>query len=173
MRRLSLNARTHVDAEHSGEVEVVLIRFTHPDLDAPIRLSTDLKDRLSLSPLLYGTRSAWPEGGAPQDYLFVVLDALLPDDLDEGPPSAQLVLEVLSRDMATPLRQTTDRATVDIAVVLADAPDDPEIEYRGLELVSAEGDAGQIVLTISRENEAAEPWPARRMTRDVLPGLHR
>ncbi len=171
MRRVSFNARLAQDAEASTEVEVVLVRITHPDLDAPILLSSDPTERVSVEPLAYGTRSSW--SGVDAVHLFVLMGALLPDDQDDQPATATMVLEVVDQDMATPLRSTIRRATVDMAVVLAATPEIIEAEWTGLELVSAEGDAGEIRLSISREPITTEPWPARRMTRNVMPGLHR
>ena len=172
MRRLSLTARAVPAAAASDEVEVVLVRITHPDLAAPIRLSTDPTERLSLDPLAYGTRSTWPDAGG-EPYLFVLASALLPDDQEDGPQQAQLVLEVVDADMATPLRATTSRATVDMAVVYAGSPDVAEVEFRGLQLVGVEGDAGELRLSLSRDPITSEPWPFRRMTRGAFPGLHR
>lgn len=172
MRRLSLTARTTQDAAASDEVEVILVRISHPDLDAPIRLSTDPTERLCVDPLTYGTRSSWPDSSA-NPYLFVLASALLPDDQEDAPQAAQLVLEVVDREMATPLRSTTERATVDIAVVLASSPDLVEMEFRGLRLVGVEGDAAELRLSISREPLTSEPWPSRRMTHAAFPGLHR
>ncbi|PTW61437.1 uncharacterized protein DUF1833 [Breoghania corrubedonensis] len=171
-RLVSLNARSAQDATASDEVEVVLIRITHPDLDTTIRLSSDPTERLSLEPLTYGTRSTWQtDDGSP--FLFVLLSTVLPDDQEETPPAATLILEVVDKDMAKPLRSTITRATVDFAVVLASDPDVIEAEWLGLELISAEGDSGQITLSISRDPITSEPWPSRRMTRDAFPGLHR
>jgi len=171
MRRLSLTARAAHDAASSDEVEVVLVRISHPDLEEPLRLSSDPTERISIDPLAYGTRSNW--GGAPAIHWFVLASTLLPDDVDDAPAAATIVLEAVDRDMAAILRSTTRRATVDMAVVLAATPDVIEAEWTGLDLVAAEGDAGEIRLSISRDPITSEPWPARRMTRQVMPGLHR
>lgn len=172
MRRLSLTARTAQDASTSDEVEVMLVKISHPDLDAPIRLTSDPTERLSIEPLYYGTRSTWETAdGSP--FLFVLMSTTLPDDQDDQPSAATLVLEVVDKDMAAPLRSTIRRATVDIAVVLSSSPDVVEIEWTGLSLTAAEGDASEIKLSISRDPITSEPFPARRMTRNVMPGLHR
>ena len=59
MRRISLNARMANNAQASAEIPVVLIEMNHPELEKPIRLSTDNTERLSIDPLYYGTRSPW------------------------------------------------------------------------------------------------------------------
>ena len=152
---------------------MVLIRISHPDLvDGPVRLSTDPTERISVDPLAYGTRSRWG-GETSEIHWFVIASALLPDDVDDAPATASVVLEAVDRDMAAVLRSTTARATVDMAVVLASSPDVVEAEWLGLDLVSAEGDAGEIKLSLSRDPITSEPWPARRQTRSAFSGLFR
>lgn len=172
MRRVSLNARTAIDATASEEVEVVLVKISHDELEEPILLSSDPTERLSIEPLAYGTRSTW-NGSAGSPFWFVLMSTLLPDDQEDQPQAATLALEVVDHDMAKLLRSTTKRATVDVAVVLASSPDLVEAEWLGLELITAEGDSAEIKLSISRDPITAEPYPARRMTRNVMPGLHR
>ena len=58
-RRLSLNARQAQIDPVSPEIDVVLIEIAHPDLDAPLRLSTDNTEMISDEPRIYGTRSTW------------------------------------------------------------------------------------------------------------------
>lgn len=174
MRRVSITARGAHDAAQTDQVEVALIRITHPDLSAPIYISTDPTEQLSLEPLVYGTRSTWTSGdGEAIEWLYAATQAILPDDQEDAPAKATLALQVVTEDMAAPLRQTTTRATVDMAVVMASQPDVVEVEYRGLSLTMAEGDATEIRLTLSRDPITSEPYPGSRMTRAVFPGLHR
>lgn len=173
-RRLSLNARLALDAPASSEVEAVLLVIEHPALEAPIRLSTDNTERLSVDPLYYGTRSRWRGANPLTDpYLWVVASALLPSDLDDQPASATIVLDNLDARMAELLRSITDPATVHMAVVLASSPDHIEQEFTDLRLVSHEISAGEIALQISREEIELEHFPGGRMSRDRFPGLHR
>lgn len=174
MRRLSLNARLMQEDQSTAEIYVVLFEFTHPDLAAPIRLSTDNADRISADPdLVYGTRSSW-RGANPvsEPYLWVIASAQVPSDLDDAPAAAQIVLENLDRDMVALLRSFSTPAAVSMAVVLAATPDLIEAEWTDLQLVSAEADAGEIVIAFSREEIELEFYPAGRMTRDRFPGLH-
>lgn len=174
MRRLSLNARLAQLDLRPEEIEVVLMRMTHPLLTAPIRLSTDNTERITADPLVYGTRSRW--GGAnpvTEPYLWVVASTLLPSDLDDAPAAASIVLENLDAGMAELLRSFTEPANVDLAVVLASSPDEVEAEYTDLRLVGCEITAGEITLRLSREEIELEQMPAGRMTRDRFPGVHR
>lgn len=171
MRRLSLNARTALDADATDEIYVVLLRFTHPSLDKPVFLSTDPTERLSVEPLMYGTYSSWlnPDG---EPFLFILASTMVPDDKEDAPAAATVILETVDKDMATVLRSIKDRATVDMAVVLASSTDVIEAEWTGLRLMTANGNASEITLLISRESIFEEPFPAGRMTRARFPGLH-
>ncbi len=171
-RRVSLNARIAHEAESTAEVDVVLVKITHPALSEPVRLSTDPTERLSLDPLSYCTRSTWPAEETKQVFSFVLLEAILPGDDGDSPHQAQLSLELHDNDIARVLRSITTPARVDLACVKASSPDVVEAEYLDLSLTSSEGDSGQAQLTIAREPLATEPMPADRMSRQRFPGLH-
>lgn len=172
MRRLSLNARSMQDAPTTSEVFAVLLRFEHPELEAPILLSTDCTERISSEPLVYGTRSTW-RGANPitEPHLWVVASALVPSDLEDAPASAQIALENLDRRIVELVNSFTSPATVHMAVVLADTPDLIEQEWSDLLMVSSDKDVGEIVIAVSREEIEQEFYPAGRMTRDRFPGL--
>lgn len=175
MRRVSLNYRIALDAANTDEVEVVLAHITHPDLDAAVKLSTDPTERLSVEPIAYGTHSTWMATG-PQDsepFSFILMDALLPDDQEDAPPAARLAIAALDSSLAAALRSTSELATVSLAVVLASTPDVIEAEFLGLKLVQADGDAAEIVLSVTLDPLTVEPSPPDRMTRARFPGLHR
>lgn len=171
-RALSLNARLALDAPASAEIEAVLIEISHPDLTDPIRLSTDNTERLTVDPLTYGTRSGW-RGADPlnEPYLWVVAQAVVPGDDADAPAQATLVLENLDSAMVELLRSFTDPAQIAMAVVMAATPDLIEAEWTGLLLTKADADAGQIVLSLGRDEVEMEPFPPGRMTRRNFPGI--
>lgn len=173
MRRLSLNARMMQDDLVSDQIYVVLIEIDHPELPRPIRLSTDNADRIQADPPIYGTRSSWRGANPITDpYLWIVASALLPGDQDDTPAAATIALENLDREMVRLVRSFTAPATVAMAVVLAATPDQVEAEWTDLRIVSADTDAGEVLLSISREQIEMEYFPSGRMTRDRFPGLH-
>lgn len=173
-RRVSLNARLAQDAAHSAEIEVVLIMVEHPDLEAKIRLSTDNGERISVDPLIYGTRSTW-RGSNPvtEPFLFILASAELPSDLEGAPAEATVVIEAVTGEVSRLLRSFTSRATVHMAVVLASSPDVIEYEATGMRLMLAEGSAGEITTSIGREPVEEESLPGLSFTKDRFPGLHR
>ncbi|MDQ0454722.1 hypothetical protein [Rhizobium paknamense] len=172
MRRVSLNARLAKDAGMTDEIYVALFYITHPDLDEPVRLSTDATERLSDEPLMYGTRSSWMDSDTTTEpFYFVLASTILPSDLDDAPTSGNLVLENVDNDIAKELRSFTTLATVHMAVVLASSPSLIEIEFRNMQIVSADLTAGDITLNFSREDIEEERSPGGRMTRSQFPGL--
>lgn len=173
MRRLSLNARLAQDARATGEIEVALILIEHPELTAPIRLSTDNTERISDDPLVYGTRSTWRGANpATEPYLWIVASAVLPGDAEDAPASARIAVENLDIEMVELVRSFTDPATVSLAVVLASSPNVIEAEWSGLQLASADITGSEIVLSLSRDEVELEAFPPGRMTRHKFPGLH-
>lgn len=169
-----MNARTAFDAANSEEIEVALLVFEHEALDAPIRLSTDPTERLSVDPLCYGTRSDWMDANSISDpYLFVLMSAELPGDQEDAPASATLVIENVDNDIASILRTFTDQAIVHMAVVLASSPNLVEIEFKGMRLISADGDAGEVRLSVGRRPIEDENVPMDRFTKDRFPGVYR
>lgn len=173
MRRLSLNARIAYDAPVSAEIEAVLLHIEHPELDGPIRLSTDNTERLSSDPLYYGTRSSWRAADpGSEPFLWVVASAVLPSDQEDQPAAATIVLSNLDSAMLELLRSFRDPARVAMAVVLASSPDQIEAEWE-MELTGFDADAGEISLQLSREEIENEMFPAARMSRSRHPGLHR
>ncbi len=172
MRSVSLNARVSHDSEVTDETEVVLIRITHPGTYEVIRLSTDPTTRLSVDPLQYGTYSTW-QTTDDSPFLFVLISTLVPDDVEDTPTSATLEFDNVDNQISELLRSTTDQATVDLAIVLANSPDFIETEWRGLKLISCEGDVLTVSLHMSRDPLTSEPYPRGRTTRGRFPGLRR
>lgn len=173
MRRISLNARLAHEAPASADPEVALFVIEHPELPVPIRLSTDNTERLSTDPVTYGTRSTWRGANPITDpYLWVIASTVLPGDSDETPAAATLILENLDSEMVELVRSFTDPATIHVAVVLASTPDLIEAEWSELMLMSSDINAGEITLSISRDEIELEPFPSGRMTRNRFPGLH-
>ena len=171
MRETSLNARHHFDDPYSSNTAIFLVKISHPDLSAPIRISTDPSERLSLDPVTYGTKSTWlTDDESP--FLFVLASALWPDDVEGTPPTASVVIRSVGHDVIKILRSTTNRATVDFGVVLVETPNDIEAQFLGLELVSVEGDATEIILQFTGDNFYLEPWPHKIMSKEVCGGLY-
>lgn len=165
-RTISLTFRTAMNAEETGEVPVLLLTITHEDLPSPIRLSSDPTARLSTDPLLYGTVSRGNQ------FLFLPFSAILPDDKDESPPQARLVIDNVDRQMIPVLRSTSTPAKVMMEMVLASSPNAVEIQFPELDLVSADYDAQSITISLQVDALMTEPYPADSLTPSYFPGLY-
>ncbi|KQP52997.1 hypothetical protein [Methylobacterium sp. Leaf106] len=166
-RVVSLNARAAVNAPNTDQVPVLLVTIRHPSLTAPAYLSSDPTVRLSIEPLVYGTKHAG------NDYLYVLVGAVLPDDQKDSPPKTTLTFENIDKDMAKVLRGITPGtyASVDLDIVLAGSPEVVERSHTNLRGVRGSYDAAQVSLDISREPFTSEPWPDGRMTSSRFPSL--
>lgn len=172
MRTVSLNARQAADAETTSQVEVVLLTIESDELDAPVRLSTDNTERLSDEPLTYGTRSTWMGADPETDpYLFILAGIEVPGDEQDVPAAAGIVIENVTNRIGKVLRGLTKPATVNLAVVFADTPDLPEVEYRGMIMTDAGGDNSEVRIEVSRRAIEDETVPMHRFTRQRFPGL--
>ena len=164
---LSLSLREALNAERSDEVAVALVTITHPDLDAPVLLSSDPTQRITIDPLVYGTVSNG------ESYLFVLMSVVIPDDIKGQTPRSQLVLENVTSDMAALCRSFVSPADVRIDIVAASQPDVIERTFLGMRIVKASIDAEHVTLDVTREPFTNEPFPSQRMTRQRFPGLHK
>jgi len=170
MRKQSLNARTMHSQPYTAETAAYLVYITHPDLAVPVRLSTDPTDTLSDDTFGFGTYSTWFTSDL-SPFLFVLASVLLPDDQADVVPTAQLVLDAVDYGIVDVLRSTTDRATVNFAMVLVATPNIIEAEWQGLELLGVEYSGSEITLQVSGEALHTYPFPADRMTKNRCPAL--
>lgn len=174
MREISLNARLAAEEANSAEIEVVLIKIEHEDLDEPIKLSTDNTETISEEPLIYGTRSSWmADESPPNPFLFCIASVILPSDEEEGQQPGQIVISNVDNDVSELLQSVVTRATVHMAVVLADTPGTVEAQFRDLQITDSSCGVGTISLTVSREPIFRRPWPGYRMTRQSFVSLFR
>ncbi|MHC2016303.1 hypothetical protein [Methylobacterium sp. CM6247] len=166
-RVVSLNARLAANAGNTDQIPVLLVTIRHPSLASPVYLSSDPTARISVEPLVYGTKHAG------NDYLFVLVGAVLPDDQRDSPPKTTLTFENVDKDMAAVLRGVTPGtyASVDLEVVLARSPEVTEASFTKLRGVRGSYDAAQVSLDISREPFTSEPMPDGRMTSSRFPSL--
>lgn len=175
-RFVSLAARTAFNAPATEDTPIVLLKISHADWTDPVYLAADWTERTSLEPLKFGTIS----NGITYD--FVVMSAVLPDDNDGSPATAELVFATLT-DVAdaagvdlrggivAAIRELVEPATVDISVVMASSPDEVEMAYTGMLATSATYPSDRVSVTLSREPMVTEPWPALRATKELFPNL--
>lgn len=165
VRTLSLQFREAMHAQQTDVVPIVLLLIEHPDLDAPIRLSSDPTTRLQDSPPIYGTVS---QG---ETWQFVPFQLIWPDEKEEAPPTQKLQIENIDRELIPLLRNTLEPALVQAFIVLSSDLDVVEIEGSPFELTNADYDATAITMTLNIDALAVEPFPAGSFTPAAFPGL--
>lgn len=164
MALVPLTLRRVVAQEQADDVEIVLITISHPDLAAPVRISSDPTRRLSVEPLRYGTRSRGV------DYEFLIASVVTPDDRKGSPPATSLVFDNVSVDMVDVMRSFTSPASVDLELVLSSEPDFVLQAFRHLRLIKCRYDVAAVTVDLSKEPFVAEPFGARQ-TKQFFPGL--
>lgn len=152
-RTLSLNARQAMFSQETDEVPILLLTITHPTTADIIRLSTDPTTRISSAPLVYGTVSR------SKTFLYVGMQATLPDEKDKAPPMAQFRVSNVDRSIIPLIRSIYSPAQVLMELVLASALDDVEVEYPVLEIVSVDYAADVITFTLAMDALTSERFP--------------
>jgi hypothetical protein len=165
VQRVPLTVRASLEAESSDKVVVALVTFTHPDLAAPIRVSSDPTQRLSLSPLKYGTVS----NGNTFD--FILMTAIVPDDMRASPPRTALQLDNVTAGLVELARSFSTYATATIELVMANQPDFVFQSYRRLMVTQCSFDESSVTFDMSREPFFSEPH-GKRALKHLLPGLY-
>ena len=174
-RALSLNARAQQDAPCADDLPAVLIEITHPELETPIRLSSDNADLISQSAeaQIRGTRSSW-RGADPatEPFLFLPMGLEMPSDESDRPAAMRIVFDLFDAALPALLRTIADRAKANVAVVMASTPDLVEQAWLGLEMVGA-GFGSQVSIEMSREAIEEEGAPMHIVGKHRFPGLYR
>ncbi|WP_283471919.1 hypothetical protein [Methylosinus trichosporium] len=148
----------------SAEDQALLLTITHPDLDAPVYLSTDPTDRLSVDPPSYGTVSG------DITYLYVQMTAVLPDDNPKTPRRTSLEFGNVDASYVALARSFLTPARVDMALVFVSDPNAVMKRFARMWLTRASGTDTTIAFDIGRFR--ADNIPAgRRITVQECPGL--
>ena len=172
-RAISLNARRSLDAAATEDFFVVLLEITHPNLETPLRLSTDPTERISTEPLVYGTRSSWRGADPVTDHWQFVAAALeLPSDQEDVPAAVRITLDLFDATLPALLRSFETRATANIALVMASDPDTLEQQFLGLEVTGGTYGA-QVAISASRKPIEEEGAPMDIIGKQRFPGLFR
>lgn len=174
MRRISLNRRRMMDAPFDGTVELTLFCFEHPQLDAPIRVSTDPTARLSTDPLIYGTRSTWLGADPATDpYLFVDTYVELPGDAKDAPAATRLAFDPQDGEIVQLLRSFTDPPVLHMAFTLAGDPNQIDRDHLGLRVTGVERSAedGLVSISASRHAVENEAFPTLTYNDRAFPGF--
>jgi hypothetical protein len=172
-RVLSITLRQAIFAQTTDRVAAVLITFFHPDLVEPIRISTDPTQRISETELIYGTISRGDQ------FVFIPVNAIYPDDQDESAPRAKLSMDNISLAglqegvfrVSDLLQLAPTPAAVLIEVVLSSTPDLVEVAWDELMMTRATFNFETVEIEMSMDNFATEPFPSGMFTPGSFPTL--
>ena len=166
MRTVSLNFREAIYSRETGEIPVVLVTITHPLLAAPVRVSSDRTQRLSVDPLTYGTIS----NGL--SYLFVGMKATLPDDRERSPMASRLTIIDVERQTIPGIRSVrTPPPAVKMQIVLASAPNVAEIDIPKFDMTHADWSNGLVSFDCTVDLLINAAYPAYGFSPAYFPGL--
>jgi hypothetical protein len=167
MRTLGNNFRTTIESSNSSEVVLLFVTVTHPTLESPIYLNSDIKDYV-----LNGNT-----------YLGAALTiSLLSDQI--AAPQAKVSIPNVDRSIGQAVLALTTSPQIKLELYARsdfDSSDPrqaigtPTVEYSApfLFLRNVTCDAVGFTADLLSYDLSSEPWPSIRSTKNRLPGLYR
>ena len=140
---MSTDGLVELSAQETGTAWLVLLTLTHPELDRPIRVTSDGVETMSNGNLF----SPFP------------FEVTLPDDVEGRTPQAQLRIDNTTQEIIALLRGLTTPPVLTIQIVRSADPDVIEREWVGIEWRSSQYDVGVITGTLTVDDLATEEFP--------------
>lgn len=147
--------KTAAFSADTDQVFLVLLTIAQADLAQPIRVVNNNEDITSNGNVF----TAFP------------FDIELPDSREGVPPSATLVIDNVSQEIAQAVRTMTSVATVLIQIIRAADPDTIERSYTGFNLRDVKWNAHKMSGDLILEDFQTEPYPALQFSPAFFPGL--
>ena len=154
-RAVSSLTRQALFAAETGEAFLVLLTLDHPDLAVPIRVTNDAVTTTSRG----------------DSFVVFPFDLVLPDDQDNRPPRAKLVIDNIDRQIVQAIRSLSSAPTVLIEIIRAAAPDTVEAQFVDFRLTNVSYDVQRVEGDLTIEDFTAEPFPAATFSPSWFPGL--
>lgn len=155
-RALSATAKRAIFAQETGEVFVVLLELTHPQLPAPIRVCSNGDTII--------------HDGA--DYVPFPFRASLLSEPDDTVPQATLEIDNVDRQIVEAVRSVSGQPiSVRMKVVLASSPDFVEAGPFDLKLRDVGYDALVVSGTLAVDDVFTAAFPSPIMSPTTAPGL--
>ena len=151
----SSQAITELSAQQTDTAWLVLIELSHPDLPAPIRVTSDAVQTIS-------------NGDVYSPFPF---DLTLPDDSEGRAPQANLVFDNISQEIIAALRALITPPILTIRIVRASDPNYVEREWVGLEWHSSQYDISTVTGILTIDDLAKEEFPFITFDSARFPGL--
>lgn len=155
MRALSTALRAAITAQESGDPLLPLLTITHDDLAVPIRLVRN--------PTNITSRGV--------EFLAFAFDVSLPDDVDDHPPRASLVIDNVSLELVEILRTLREPPEMLLELIFASTPDTVEVAWQAFLLDQPTWDVRSIEATLTLEETMLEEFPPHAFTPAAFPGV--
>lgn len=155
-RELSVTAKQAVYATQTGEVFLVLLELSHPQMAEPIRVTSD-----GIATVV--------DGVTYQPYPFQIA---MPPDADDAPPRVQLAIDAIDRSIIQAVRGLSgEPITVRQWVVLASSPSTVEAGPFEFKMREVEYDAYTVTGSLQYADLVGEPYPADLFAPSTTPGV--
>ena len=154
-RILSSQMESSLYAAETGDAFIVLLTISHPDLAAPVCVTSDAVTTVS-----NGT-----------SFVPFPFDLALPSDIDSKSYRAKLTIDNIDRSIVQAVRSLTSAPTVLIQIVRAAAPDTVEVQFVDFNLTNVTYDAYRVQGYLTVEDFTAEPFPSAIFSPGLFPGL--
>lgn len=167
MRTISVSFRNEIEATNGVDVVVMMATITHPALDGPICVNSDVADYNYNGVVYYG----------------VGFDLSFVSD-DDNPPQAKVSIENVDRRLGEALLGISEAPRIMLQLVRKsdfdesnprNAIDTPTVEYTAplMFLRNEQWDAQTVSADLASYDISTEPWPAIRTTPSTTPALFR
>ena len=154
-RNLSTETLKALYAPETDEAFIILLTLTHENLAEPLRVCSDSVDVTSRD----------------QEFIAFPFELILPDDRENTPPRARLVIDNVSREIMLALKSITTAAGVLMEIVRAGDADVVEASFPDFKLTNVKYNALTVQGDLTLEDFTAEPYPATLFTPSHFPGL--
>ncbi len=154
-RDISAETRQSLNAAETADAFIVLLTINHAGLENPLRVSSDSVDTVSRGETFY----AFP------------FELTLPDDEDNKPPRARLIIDNIDRTIVKAVRNLASSPTVLIEIIRAAEPDVVEAKFEDFRFTNISYDARVVEGDLTIEDFTAEPYPAASFSPSFFPGL--
>ena len=153
-RTLSSTVLAAIYSQETDKIFLHLLTIDHPDLAVPVRLVNNTEDIVSRRK----TYTAFP------------FQIVIPPEVEGELPSVQLVVDNVSQLLIADLRRISSPPTVDLEVIVADDPDIVEASFN-FTLKAIDYDQFAVVSQLAYEDILTEPFPEKRFTPTIFPGM--
>lgn len=156
MRAITHACRRALYASQTGEVLLVLLELSHPQMATPIRVTSDGVDTV-VAGVVY------------QHFPFRVT---WPDDTDDTPPRAELAIDAVDRSIVRSVRQLSGSPIqVSMRVVMASDPTVVEAGPCVFDMRDVEYSAFEVSGKLEYADVANEDFPLPKFDPSTTPGL--